>query len=131
VSVTGAAAVLAAHTVLANTALAANTVLAHGAVLAKAKSSATDNEVTPGVLGFLVVAGMGVLLYFLLKSMNRQLKKIPPPPEEPEEPGETDAAADPDAAARNESPGRAGGSGHVRGPDLPDRLGQAPPAQRR
>jgi hypothetical protein len=77
--VTAATAVLAAHTVLA-----------HGAVLAKAK--ANDNEVTPGVLGFLVVAGMGVALYFLLKSMNRQLRKIPPPPPDPED-GETSEAA--------------------------------------
>jgi hypothetical protein len=82
--VTAAAATLAAHTVLANTGLA------HGAVLATA--SVTDNEVTPGVLGFLVVAGMGVALYFLLKSMNRQLRKIPPPPPDPED-GEVGQAA--------------------------------------
>ena len=52
--------------------------LAHGAVLAAGKVP-VDN-VTPGVLGFLVVAGMGIILYFLLRSMNRQLRKIPPPP---------------------------------------------------
>ena len=45
-----------------------------------AKGSVSDNNVTPGVLGFLVVAGMGVALYFLLRSLSRQLKKIPPPP---------------------------------------------------
>ncbi len=44
-----------------------------------AKGSVSDNNVTPGVLGFLVVAGMGIALYFLLRSMNRHLKKIPPP----------------------------------------------------
>ena len=49
-----------------------------GSVLAK--GSVSDNNVTPGVLGFLVVAGMGIALYFLLRSMSRQLKKIPPPP---------------------------------------------------
>jgi hypothetical protein len=59
--VTAAAAVLAGHTVLA-------------------ASQSTANEVTPGVLGFLVVAGMAVALYFLLKSMSKQLKKLPPPP---------------------------------------------------
>jgi hypothetical protein len=40
------------------------------------------NNITPGVLGFLVVAGMGLVLVFLLKSMNRQFKKLPPPPAE-------------------------------------------------
>ena len=45
-----------------------------------AKGSVSDNNVTPGVLGFLVVAGMGIALYFLLRSLSKQLKKIPPPP---------------------------------------------------
>ena len=76
---------------VADAVLAAHTVLAHGAVLAKAKAT-NDNEVTPGVLGFLVVAGMGVALYFLLKSMSKQLKKIPPPPPDPED-GEMSEAA--------------------------------------
>ena len=99
-----------------------NTVLAHGAVLAKAKVP-TDN-VTPGVLGFLVVAALGVALYFLVRSMNRQLRKIPPPPPDPEdaEPGHTAAAAQQDSAPQRSASGR---------PDLPDRLGQSPPAQRR
>jgi hypothetical protein len=117
--VTGAAAVLAAHTVLA-----------HGAVLAKAS---TDNEVTPGVLGFLVVAGMGVLLYFLLKSMNKQLKKIPPPPPDPEdgEAGEAPPLSPLQAAAARRRAAAAAQKSADGGPDLPDRLGQAPPAQRR
>ena len=34
-----------------------------------AKGSVSDNNVTPGVLGFLVVAGMGIALYFLLRSL--------------------------------------------------------------
>ncbi|HYY18741.1 MAG TPA: hypothetical protein VE864_07850, partial [Streptosporangiaceae bacterium] len=56
------------------------------AVLAKASS---DN-VTPGVLGFLVVAGIGLALYFLLRSMSKQLKKLPPPP--PDEDGQAGPA---------------------------------------
>jgi hypothetical protein len=36
--------------------------------------------VEPGVLGFLIVAGMGVILVFLLRSMNKQFHKITPPP---------------------------------------------------
>jgi hypothetical protein len=44
-----------------------------------ATSSSTDN-VEPGVLGFLVVAGIGVALVFLLRSMNKQFRKITPEP---------------------------------------------------
>jgi hypothetical protein len=44
-----------------------------------AASSASDN-VEPGVLGFLVVAGIGVVLVFLLRSMNKQFRKITPVP---------------------------------------------------
>lgn len=44
-----------------------------------ASSSSASNDVEPGVLGFLVVAGMGVVLVFLLRSMNRQFHKITPP----------------------------------------------------
>ncbi len=43
-----------------------------------ASSSSTVNDVTPGVLGFLVVAAMGVALVFLLRSMNKQFRKITP-----------------------------------------------------
>jgi hypothetical protein len=32
--------------------------------------------VVPGILGFLVVAGMGLALFFLLRSMNKQLHKV-------------------------------------------------------
>jgi hypothetical protein len=35
-----------------------------------------DNKVSPGVLGFLIVAALGVATYFLIRSMNRQLHKI-------------------------------------------------------
>jgi hypothetical protein len=44
-----------------------------------ASSSSSINNVEPGVLGFLVVAGMGVILVFLLRSMNKQFHKITPP----------------------------------------------------
>ena len=38
------------------------------------------DQVVPGILGFLVVAGMGFALYFLLRSMNKQLRKVIPDP---------------------------------------------------
>ncbi len=51
-----------------------------GALAAVAASSSAGNDVEPGVIGFLVVAAMGVALVFLLRSMNKQLRKITPDP---------------------------------------------------
>jgi hypothetical protein len=68
-----------------------------------AASSSTINGVEPGLLGFLVVAGIGVVLVFLLRSMNKQFKKIPPP-EEPEEPGKPDQAGGGGQAEGGETP---------------------------
>jgi hypothetical protein len=64
------------------------------AALASGSSNSTMNDVEPGLLGFLVVAGIGVALVFLLRSMNKQFKKLGPPPEESVEsdPGTGDAA---------------------------------------
>ena len=45
-----------------------------------AASSSVASQVTPGLLGFLVVAGMGLAVFFLFRSMNKQLKKISPDP---------------------------------------------------
>jgi hypothetical protein len=53
-------------------------------VLAAAASSSATSNVEPGVLAFLVVAGIAVALVFLLRSMNKQFRKITP------EPGPTD-----------------------------------------
>ena len=39
-------------------------------------ASPAANQVVPGILGFLVVAGMGLALFFLLRSMNKQLNKV-------------------------------------------------------
>jgi hypothetical protein len=52
--------------------------LTFGVLAAVAASSSASNDVTPGVLGFLVVAAMGVALVFLLRSMNKQFRKIAP-----------------------------------------------------
>jgi len=38
--------------------------------------ASTASQVEPGVLGFLIVAGIGLALFFLLRSMNKQLHKI-------------------------------------------------------
>ena len=57
-----------------------------------AARSVSSNIVVPGVLGFLVVAAMGVALFFLLRSMNKQLRKVQPPPPPPVRPGAADSA---------------------------------------
>jgi len=35
-----------------------------------------DDQVTPGLLGFLIVAAMGVALFFLLRSMAKHLRRV-------------------------------------------------------
>ena len=42
-----------------------------------AASAASD--AAPGVLGFLVVAGMGIVLYFLFRSMAKHLRNVSAP----------------------------------------------------
>ncbi len=63
------------------------------AVLSSGSGNSTLNDVEPGLLGFLVVAGIGVVLVFLLRSMNKQFRKLGPPPEE----ADTDGASEGDA----------------------------------
>jgi len=46
-----------------------------------------ESKVTPGLLGFVVFAALGVATWFLLKSMNSRFKKIDFA-EEPETPKE-------------------------------------------
>jgi hypothetical protein len=52
--------------------------LTFGVLAAVAASSSASDNVAPGVLGFLVVAAIGVALVFLLRSMNKQFRKITP-----------------------------------------------------
>lgn len=54
-----------------------------------ANSTSTLNDVEPGLLGFLVVAVIGVALVLLLRSMNKQFRKIGPRPED--DPADTEA----------------------------------------
>ena len=68
--------------------------------LSSSAGNSTMNNVEPGLLGFLVVAGLGVALVFLLRSMNKQFRKLGPPPEESQEAQETRADAADAAAER-------------------------------
>ena len=58
-----------------------------------ASSTPAAAQVVTGVLGFLVVAGMGVALFFLLRSMNKHLRRVVREPRWREE-----AQAGPEAA---------------------------------
>ena len=54
-----------------------------GALAAAAASSSAGEDVQAGVIAFLIVAAMGVALVFLLRSMNKQFRKIDANPLEP------------------------------------------------
>lgn len=62
-------------------------------------STSTISDVEPGLLGFLVVAALAVALVLLLRSMNKQFKKIGPAPEDPPEES-ADGALDGSTAAK-------------------------------
>ena len=51
-------------------------------------ASPAASQVVPGVLGFLVVAAMGLALFFLLRSMNKHLRKVARDPRWREETGD-------------------------------------------
>ena len=57
-------------------------------------STSTISDVEPGLLGFLVVAALGLALVFLLRSMNKQFKKIGPRPEDPEDGADDESQPD-------------------------------------
>ena len=65
-------------------------------------ASPAANQVVPGILGFLVVAAMGLALYFLLRSMNKQLRKVARQPRWREEARE-DQPAEQDQAEQDYS----------------------------
>ena len=45
-----------------------------------------ESNVNPGLLGFVVVAVLGVATWLLIRSMNRQIKKIDLPDDPSDEP---------------------------------------------
>lgn len=53
-----------------------NSLLTSAAVLAN-DFSLDKNTVTPGVLGFLVIFAIGVVLYFLMRSLMGKLRALP------------------------------------------------------
>jgi hypothetical protein len=79
------------------------------AVLASSPSNSTStiSNVEPGLLGFLVVAALGVALVFILRSMNKQFKKIGPRPEDPEDMAFDEADPDEPGSAATADPAEA------------------------
>jgi ABC-type sulfate transport system permease component len=75
--------------------------LTFGVLAAVAAAAPASDDVTPGVLGFLVVAAMGVALFFLVRSMNKQFRKIAP---EADKPAETTGTKGPRPAQAGPSP---------------------------
>jgi hypothetical protein len=61
-------------------------------------STSTITDVEPGLLGFLVVAALAVALVFLLRSMNKQFRKIGPRPADPESAAEAASGEEPSHA---------------------------------
>ena len=54
-----------------------------GVLAAAAASRSTSDDVGAGVTAFLIVVAIGVALVFLLRSMNKQFRKIDANPLEP------------------------------------------------
>ena len=70
-------------------------------VLAATAASSSTSDIEPGVLGFLVVAALGVALVFLLRSMNKHLRKVTPDPSAPGDDHDLDATASQPPAEHN------------------------------
>ncbi len=63
-------------------------------------ASSAASQAAPGVLGFLVFAGMGVVLFFLFRSMTKHLRKVAVDPRQ-------DPVAASSTPANGTAPGRA------------------------
>ncbi|AEM81024.1 hypothetical protein [Streptomyces violaceusniger] len=59
-----------------------------------------ENKVTPGVLGFIVFAVIGAAVWFLMKSMNKHMKRVDF--EEGPEPGKAPTTASAEATKGEE-----------------------------
>ncbi|MDX2815084.1 hypothetical protein PV410_21355 [Streptomyces sp. PA03-5A] len=69
-----------------------------------------ENKVTPGLLGFVIFALIGLSLWWLMKNMNKQFKKIDfeEQPEQAGQPAEPAKASAASAASGAEGPGSKG-----------------------
>ena len=87
----------------------------------RAAGQSAASSAAPGAVGFLVVAGMGLAIFFLFRSMTKHLRKVnlaaeneaaPPakagPPAGPDGPGRVSTGAAATDAAANKEAGRQG-----------------------
>ncbi|UGY93347.1 hypothetical protein [Streptomyces gobiensis] len=56
--------------------MSATATLTYAPELVQLAKELDENKVTPGVLGFIVFALMGLGVWFLMKSMNRHMQKV-------------------------------------------------------
>jgi hypothetical protein len=63
-----------------------------------------DNKVSPGVLGFLVVAALGLATWLLIRSMNRQLHKIDFKEDATDRERQASRVSEPDVAPQLDAP---------------------------
>jgi hypothetical protein len=69
-------------------------------------AAASSNDVAPGTLGFLVVFGMAVVLFFLFRSMSKHLRKVNAAARKDQAEGSPESKPDDDnAGATAASPG--------------------------
>jgi hypothetical protein len=68
----------------------------------------SSNSVAPGTLGFLVVAGMALILFFLFRSMSKHLRKVADQARREQEGLPGGSAASVTAAGPGAAPGPAG-----------------------
>lgn len=76
------------------------------AVLLAAEVAPDDSKVRPGAIAFALFIGLAVATFFLWRSMNKQLKKVPKSFD-----ADTDADADTDTGPAQDPPPAAGESG--------------------
>jgi hypothetical protein len=61
-------------------------------------AAASSNDVAPGTLGFLVVFGMAVVLFFLFRSLSKHLRKVNAAARKEQEDGSAESETDSDNA---------------------------------
>jgi hypothetical protein len=83
-------------------------------------AAASSNDVAPGTLGFLVVFGMAVVLFFLFRSMSKHLRKVNgvPPKGRPAGSAEGRSAGSAGGRPAGSAEGRPAGSAEAEGRDV-------------